>query len=436
MKTINEYVDAYIEHRIQHEGMVSTRSTCIPVKMLKAYCMRNNIFYLTQEYIDSFCVQSSTEAERSWNSRIGGVRRFLMFVNKQYNQSFILPEHRMKKKEKAVTLYDRPLTSSLIKSRIDDYMQWLKASGKLSEFTHYWLIRFNNFCAENYPDEKYLTKEILNHFGEQHEGETANSRNLRLRPVISFVKFAYKHGWINVSADDINKLPNKRRSGYVPHDFSREELQTLFERMDKLQPKPWESDRSHNIRRIQPPVYMRLIYSTGMRTNEARCLRRSDVDLKEGVINIHKTRTNVEHRVALHPSMLELLIKYDNAMNKLMPDRKMFFPSHDDKVHLKRWQSDYFRRVWKTISDRPARAYDLRSHYAVTNINSWDYDNTDWIDKLLYLSRSMGHKKISSTCYYYQLVPSYYKTLAECSGSNLESLLPNLDNFFEHEDQE
>lgn len=51
----------------------------------------------------------------------------------------------------------------------------------------------------------------------------------------------------------------------------------------------------------------RLLYSTGMRTTEARLLRVIDVDLPHAVINIRKSKNSIEHYVALHPSMAALL---------------------------------------------------------------------------------------------------------------------------------
>lgn len=117
-----------------------------------------------------------------------------------------------------------------------------------------------------------------------------------------------------------------------------------------------------------------------------------------------------------------------------MPGRKIFFPNKNDNFYGIAWHANNFRNIWKTISSEPARAYDLRSLYAVTNINSWDYDGTEWFDKLLFLSHSMGHRKIESTCYYYQLVPLFFKQLEELTGQALYDLLPNLTNFFEYEE--
>ena len=185
---------------------------------------------------------------------------------------------------------------------------------------------------------------------------------------------------------------------------------------------------------MQIPVYFRLLYSTGMRTNEARMLRCKDVDLTNGIINIAHSKGLDQHKVALHPTMWNLLKQYNDAMEQLMPGRKIFFPDNNDNFHGIAWQAYIFRNIWKTISSEPARAYDLRSLYAVTNINSWDYDGTEWFDKLLFLSHSMGHRKIESTCYYYQLVPLFFKQLEELTGQALHDLLPNLTNFFENEE--
>ena len=70
-----------------------------------------------------------------------------------------------------------------------------------------------------------------------------------------------------------------------------------------------------------------------MRTNEARWLKRSDVNLVDGVININQSKGANQHRVALHESMLRLLERYDENMAKVMPDRTCSFPNKNDCFH-------------------------------------------------------------------------------------------------------
>jgi len=92
-----------------------------------------------------------------------------------------------------------------------------------------------------------------------------------------------------------------------------------------------------------------------------------------------------------------------------------------------KWQGYAFSEIWQRISRTNARPYDFRSNYAVKNINRWNYDGTEWFDKLLVLGRSMGHKTLQSTCYYYQLAPMFPDMLETVSGSYLHDILPNLE---------
>ncbi|MCM1141471.1 MAG: tyrosine-type recombinase/integrase [Muribaculum sp.] len=143
--------------------------------------------------------------------------------------------------------------------------------------------------------------------------------------------------------------------------------------------------------RLELPVFFRLLYSSGMRTTEARLLERRDVNLQNGVITIRHTKSLDEHRVALHETMRNALA-----------------------------------------------AYDLRSNYAVTNINRWcGQESADgWNQKLLSLSRSMGHRNIKNTIYYYKLVPMFAEKLESLTAARFEELMPDLEKYFENEENQ
>ena len=53
------------------------------------------------------------------------------------------------------------------------------------------------------------------------------------------------------------------------------------------------------------------------------------------------------------------------------------------------------------------------------------------MDKLLYLSRSMGHRYIQNTLYYYRLVPLFAHQLENLTGCGYEELLPDLNDYFD-----
>ena len=432
MKTIEELANIYVDYQ-KSKGKKLGFGSFLSLTTFTRFCMnKKKVKYISQELVDEWCMKHQSETELSHNGRVGGIRQFLRYTNSCGYTSINLPALiQINKPKKVVSETELPLIKTFISDIMDKYIFYLKASNHLSRFTHKTLIRFNKYCASIGPDVGILTDDIVNEWCGKRPEEQCKSRNLRIGPVRKFLKYTNKHGWTNVLIPE--NLPTEK-STYKPHGFSEDELSSFFHSTASIELVGWQNELKFKLRKMQIPVYFRLLYSTGMRTNEARMLRCKDVDLTNGIINIAHSKGLDQHKVALHPTMWNLLKQYNDAMEQLMPGRKIFFPDNNDNFHGIAWQAYIFRNIWKTISSEPARAYDLRSLYAVTNINSWDYDGTEWFDKLLFLSHSMGHRKIESTCYYYQLVPLFFKQLEELTGQALHDLLPDLTNFYEYEE--
>ena len=109
-----------------------------------------------------------------------------------------------------------------------------------------------------------------------------------------------------------------------------------------------------------------------MRTCEVRGLKCSDVNFESGIVKIIKSKSIDEHVIVLHDSMLQLLQNYNQAMEKVMPNRIYLFPDKKDEPHKIRWGCTFFKKIWSKVSDEKAVEYDLRSLYAVTNISGWE----------------------------------------------------------------
>jgi integrase len=151
------------------------------------------------------------------------------------------------------------------------------------------------------------------------------------------------------------------------------------------------------------------------------------------VVEIEKSKGADQHRVALHQSMLSILKKYNEAMSKLMPGREYFFPDKNDNAHTPAWEGYHFRNVWYRLNTEAACAYDLRSHYAVTNITKWENHGYELSGKLFFLSRSMGHKSIQSTYGYFHITPMLTDKLKRNTENSFNNLLPQLPD---HENEE
>lgn len=230
-------------------------------------------------------------------------------------------------------------------------------------------------------------------------------------------------------------LPNEKTSHRVPHEFTEEELCKFFKACDNIGSK-YKIRKFERIRRIVVPVIFRLLYSSGMRTCEAREMRRCDVNLETGVVNIAISKTYSEHIIVLHDSMCELLVRYDVAIENIMPDRTIFFPNIHDKPFSNHWLNDNFNQMWYCYNKVYAIPYDFRHGYAIKNINGWiTKENKDCFvsDQLLALSRSMGHDSIVNTLYYYSYVPSFGKILKDFCEESYNNIVQKLDYDEEYE---
>lgn len=283
------------------------------------------------------------------------------------------------------------------------------------------LLLFDRYCQREYPDATILSQEMVDSWCNKRKTESNNSCRARISVVISFIHYLQKRGLTDV-IDPI--IPKKERKTYIPHAFTHAELNNFFIACDTLPSAPRTSEILS--RKITVPVFFRLLYSSGMRTNETRMFRVKDVDLENGIINIHYSKGNAQHYVVLHNSMLKLLQRYNQAIDKQCPDRTYFFPGKGDSYHNREWVSKNFRNLWDKYNDSYATAYELRHHYAIENINSWTDDGFSFHQKLLYLSKSMGHCNVESTKYYYSLVPRLSQILNEKTGQTFESIVPEV----------
>lgn len=317
---------------------------------------------------------------------------------------------------------------SALAPKFEAYVFSRRAARRWSQVYDDNLHFFDNYCASHYPGQDTLCEGMLE-WCKERPTEHGNSCKYRISAIVGFVKYANEEGWTTIAPP---VLPSERPCQYIPHMFTKEELASFFAECDRISAAI--ANRAvatfhDRLNALELPVYIRLLYSTGMRTNEARCLECSSIDWDNGVIDINRTKGLDQHRVALHQSMLAVLRHYDVQMSKHMPGRTMFFPTKDDTVHSPSWESYHFRKIWPTVSDKPARLYDLRSNYAVANITSWKGLGYGIHDKLLYLSRTMGHRSLASTYWYFNLSPGLADKIRQCSEASFNSLLPKIEDY-------
>lgn len=312
---------------------------------------------------------------------------------------------------------------SCFKGQLDMFSDYMRAS-------HHWnsgydasILSFDRYCAKQFPCDDCISQEMIDTWCRKRDTETTQSCHTRQCSIVAFIKYLRSRGLSEVHGPE---RPKKGRSSYIPHAFTAEELKNFFKACDSISLKPRHKRKCDRLKKFTVPVIFRLLYSTGMRTNEARMLARKDVDLEGSVISIRQTKGEQQRYVVIHPTLAPILRKYDSAVDEICPGREYFFPSPRGGCYTTAWLQDVFREMWNWKNHSHATAYELRHHYAIVNINRWQDMGFELHDHLLYLSKSMGHASIESTRSYYAIVPALADTLKEKTTDDAEWMLPDV----------
>ncbi|GAB6118937.1 tyrosine-type recombinase/integrase [Dysgonomonas termitidis] len=447
----NQMYDSFVEFR-RLTGRKNTYSALCNLFNFINFCNKNyKEEYLSLQMINEWCKKRGTEKASSYNKRIYLIRSFLYYLKTSGYFNIEIPEFpQFLPKEKQdselqknipcwekdipyETLGKQPFTKPSRNELYRIYVEYRKASGlKVSKSALKNLTTFANACNRNYK-ESHLTQHMTDTWCAKRENELPSSRNTRISLICTFLDFLRKRNYIDF--ENPPYLPNEKTSHRVPHEFTEEELCKFFKACDNIGSK-YKIRKFERIRRIVVPVIFRLLYSSGLRTCEARELRRCDVNLETGVVNIVISKTYSEHIIVLHDSMRELLIQYDVAIENIMPGRTIFFPNIHDKPFSNHWLNDNFNQMWYRYNKVYAIPYDFRHGYAIKNMNRWitkEHADCFVSDQFLALSRSMGHDSIVNTLYYYSYVPSFGKILQDFCEESYNNIVQELDYDEEYE---
>lgn len=287
----------------------------------------------------------------------------------------------------------------------------------------FYLHEFDHFCAKNESDG-VLLKEIVKNWVSLRDNECPNTQRVRVAPIREFGKYLQTSE--QYSEFVIPKKICRKQTRTIPHFFTDDELIHFFNACDTLTPR-----KENLVRHLVLPMYFRLLYCCGVRTSEARLLLRKNVNLHRGYIDVIHSKGPKDRRLFLPEDLRQLYLRYDTAIDDLLPNRVYFFPVKFNSCYQTQSIGPNFNKIWTAAglghgSGSKARAYDFRHHFAFAALNRWIEQGINVNSKLPYLMRYMGHSSLESTFYYLHLVPEFFSTFSE-KTKTLETLLPEVD---------
>lgn len=192
----------------------------------------------------------------------------------------------------------------------------------------------------------------------------------------------------------------------APHIYTDEEVRALLEAARVLQP-------AGSLRGVTCATIFGLIAATALRTGEATALKRSDVDLKQGLLHIRRGKGGKSREVPLHPTTTRALQQYAQRRDRkaLSVDTDAFFVFDQGRPPAIGTVEQVFRQLrqklqWRARGAHPApRICDLRHRFITYQLTRWHAEGINVDQRMLALSTYVGHTHPSFTHWYVTATP-------------------------------
>ncbi len=269
------------------------------------------------------------------------------------------------------------------------------------------LARFDAFCRSEFPGPSVVTQVSVQAWiaAARRRKVTPATLQSLAAPVRELARWL---GRRDVPAYVLPAGVLPRPARYVPYIYTDQELAALFT----------QTDRCHYcsqvpLRHLVMPVLFRTIYACGLRASEARLLRRDDVDIDDGVLQLRDAKGGKDRQVPVFESLRTRLADY-HAQLAGRSDWDWFFPGRaGEPLTLGNIEKNFRRFLWQAgISHggrgRGPRVHDLRHTFAVNNLRSWFAHGQDVGALLPVLQTYLGHSSLRDTGYYLHLTAESY----------------------------
>ena len=308
-------------------------------------------------------------------------------------------------------------------NRLVRFLEQKRALGYSQNYAVQDFKAFDRMCAEQFPSENQLTKEVCDAWATRRGAETPKSTNRRLPFIREFARFLIRTG------EQAYILPNgtiKSGQRYIPHIYSHREIAELWCHFDAIRPT-----KDYPTAHMVMPALMRLLYCSGMRPSEALNLRVEDVDLRIGKLFIAESKGHKDRIVMLADDVLGFLCRYDERIREYVPNRLFFFAKSTAHAYGYSWLSWMFRKTrediqFENLGINPPRLYDLRHTFATHRLYRWMQDGKDLYAMLPYLCAYMGHQNLTETAYYLHLAPGVFETISGFKYESMAEIFPEV----------
>lgn len=305
--------------------------------------------------------------------------------------------------------------TSKLSPMMELYLATRSEDGYLPNHYGYYLQELD-ILSQKMQNEPFVTRKLIEAWDAEKPYLSNRTKIQRHNIIRNFAAFAYNYDGKSY-VPDTSKL--RSSSTFVPHIFTAEEISRIFDAADNL---PYRKNAP--TRHLVIPAVIRLLYSCGLRVNEALRLRTTDVDLESGVISIFNGKGGKDRLVPIHSSLSEYLSEYTE---KMPLDREWFFPSanghYSSNTIYENFRELLFMSHIHHTGNGP-RVHDFRHTFAVHTLEKQLEEGYDPMIIVPRLAAYLGHKSYRETCWYIHLTIASFPELAQKLDSAFAGIIP------------
>lgn len=286
------------------------------------------------------------------------------------------------------------------------------------------LKRFDQFTVKKYPTATCLTKEIILDWGSKKSYEAQANQCSRASIIRQFAKYVDS---IGVKAYILPKGYYPTEKQYTPYIYTTDELSKFFSETDKCQ---YCCECPH--RHLIMPVIFRMIYTCGLRASEARLLKVADVDLENGILNIHQSKKDNSRLIPMSDWLKERCCHFSEKAHLNSVPEDYYFPALGKKpMTLVNLYHNFRRFLWRARISHGGkgagpRIHDFRHTYAVHCLKKWAEQEKDLTAYLPILKTYLGHDSFQETAYYLRLTADVFPQITLKLESHYSEIIPQL----------
>lgn len=299
---------------------------------------------------------------------------------------------------------NRSTFKSVFSEEMDQYLDYIVASGYKEKSYYYHLRQFDRFCIEHEICQPVFTSQHATEWIQREENEASTTHYSRINGIKQFLRYLSGKGYHVFVTRDISHT----QTDFQPHIYTEDEITRYFHAVDT-----YESSRNRKDA-IQFPILFRLLYCCGTRINETLGIRKQDVDLEDGIIRLFETKNNCDRHIVLSDELKELIQKYAEKCFYLLDDEQYIFTTSNGG----RFSGDVIYECHRMFlqkagipylgGGRGPRLHDWRHTFSVHSFKQMVDSGLDMYVALPILSTYLGHKTIYATEQYVRLTMSLY----------------------------